>query len=533
MISKFSSQYSENPSRHTGKAYILENTVSHCRLLPESSAHAFRYPTLSLLLSLNALEDHSLDLARGWLFGYGGIHGRLVGLRSSVYLAKDARSIRNKLLGTLAVHGFDCTLFSDAWMMTMPSLLGFEGINPLTVYFCYNMSEQLWLVVLEVHNTFGERHVYVLDIDKREGHNVSPGFQYQWTVPRQFHVSPFNDRFGFYVISVRPPPSSPSKCLHNHTASSPLPVIHVSFHLADPLSPSTLGPLKQTATLQVKSSIPFNSKNLLCSLARRPFVLMLTFARILYHAWILHYVKRLDVYPRPEPMPAQQGWGGSGATCNGGVGWQSETLLEQYARKRVEAFLRRRVDETEIQVTLVAADPTVASRTFSPTPKKQSDSGSEGHTLTIWYSSPQFFTTLFLAPSLPLAVLLGYSTERLFVPSSGSLLAALFTADALLPPHRRSSLSQMLRMLVVPRRLLKMPSAMVPREHPLDPNGLLPTATNTLCVAILLLMTIQEYCLYRLARARFVVGQEPEYRWHRALDVVTCKKQWVKNSTTT
>lgn len=44
------------------------------------------------------------------------------------------------------------TLLDDAWMLTMPSYCGFEGINPLTVYFCYSRTrgDKLYAVVLEV-----------------------------------------------------------------------------------------------------------------------------------------------------------------------------------------------------------------------------------------------------------------------------------------------------------------------------------------------------------------------------------------------
>jgi DUF1365 family protein len=132
--------------------FILENRVTHIRGLPVSSSHAFRYSTLSFLLGLDSLESGRLDLASGWLFGYGGRWGRILGLRSEPYLdTLSSASIRRKLELELRRHSLlslDET-FQDAWLMTMPSVLGFEGINPLTVYFCYKNSK-LWTVVLEV-----------------------------------------------------------------------------------------------------------------------------------------------------------------------------------------------------------------------------------------------------------------------------------------------------------------------------------------------------------------------------------------------
>lgn len=135
------------------QAYILENQVTHARLLPPESAHAFTYPTLSLLMSIDALESRSLDIGKGWIFGYGGVLGRLVGLRSESYLGheRDTRTIREKLTALLTARGFlaQDVFLEDAWIMTMPSFMGFEGINPLTVYFCYK-SGIFWLAVLEV-----------------------------------------------------------------------------------------------------------------------------------------------------------------------------------------------------------------------------------------------------------------------------------------------------------------------------------------------------------------------------------------------
>lgn len=68
------------------KAYIIHNKVTHTRLLPATASHAFTYPTLFIQVSLRLLEAHTFDLGGGWLFGYGGISWRMLGLRASAYL---------------------------------------------------------------------------------------------------------------------------------------------------------------------------------------------------------------------------------------------------------------------------------------------------------------------------------------------------------------------------------------------------------------------------------------------------------------
>jgi DUF1365 family protein len=139
------------------QAYVLQNRVTHARFLPATATHAFRYPTFSLLLSLNALESGKIDLGGGWVFGYGGLWGRLTGLRPQGYLTEAAPgsaeiSIKEKLVKLLLSHGYaDASERTyDAWLQTMPGFLGYEGINPLSVYYCYTSAGELWMVVLEV-----------------------------------------------------------------------------------------------------------------------------------------------------------------------------------------------------------------------------------------------------------------------------------------------------------------------------------------------------------------------------------------------
>lgn len=136
----------------TPQGYLLHNQVTHSRLLPVESVNAFTYPTVSLLVSLDALEGRKLDLGWGWVFGYGGLWGRITGLRPNPYLTQQPGSIRGKLEELLLLRGFFSgkRRLKDAWMMTMPSFLGYEGINPLTVYFCYDLEGEFWLTILEV-----------------------------------------------------------------------------------------------------------------------------------------------------------------------------------------------------------------------------------------------------------------------------------------------------------------------------------------------------------------------------------------------
>lgn len=166
---------------HSASAYILENRVHHTRSLPPESAHSFTYPTLSLLLSLSHLEAGILDLGGGILFEYnkrGKTRWRLrvLTIRPQPYLqdspgsstkGKESPSIRSKLEMVLRRFDYDATLLDGVWMLTMPCYLGVEGINPLTVHFCYKHGEtRLWLVVLEVRKFGSESTLHANNEDR-------------------------------------------------------------------------------------------------------------------------------------------------------------------------------------------------------------------------------------------------------------------------------------------------------------------------------------------------------------------------------
>ncbi|KAF8192684.1 hypothetical protein K438DRAFT_2134044 [Mycena galopus ATCC 62051] len=513
------------------RGYILENTVTHARLLPVASPHAFTYPTLSLLVSLNALESHSLDLGRGWIFGYGRRWARLVGLRAAPYLTENGGSIRQRLEKVLLDRGFGGDL-EDAWMMTMPSLLGFEGINPLTVYFCYRAG-QFFLAVLEVHNTFGESHAYCLELGKGEDKVPARGsfpvlcynsdrFDHQWTIPRAFHVSPFNDRRGFYTISVKSPSHPPSGACYPESSLPPRPSIRVHLHTqSDDLTPVP-GPLKLTALLRATSATPLTTPSLVFALSRAPFDLFLSFARIVYHAWILHYKKRLDVFIRPEPVPAT--WLAPNSASprlgvEGGVRWLDEGLFERYARGLVEDFLQHRVDQTGVSVSLVPGNPSLPTRTFSPSAPPTSTPSEEdvAIALTISYLSPRLFTILLLAPSAQHALLLGAS-ERIFYASS----APLFHATFAVPPSSTLRLSRRQRMRSAPLALppdLHLPA--IPAQHPLDAHTptLLASLVSAAVIWTLLFLDRVEASVFWAARARPALGLEPWKQWERAARV--------------
>ncbi|MDN5790119.1 MAG: DUF1365 domain-containing protein, partial [Micrococcales bacterium] len=127
----------------------------------------FRWPT-SLLARFDA-KDH-LD------------RGRLGG------------GIRGDIERFLAGRGITLEPTDRVLMLANARVLG-HTFDPLSVYWCLGADDTLKAkaLVFEVHNTYGERHAYLLDLD-------------EWgraSVEKTFYVSPFNDVSGTYTVKLR------------------------------------------------------------------------------------------------------------------------------------------------------------------------------------------------------------------------------------------------------------------------------------------------------------------------------------------
>jgi hypothetical protein len=315
-------------------------------------------------------------------------------------------------------------------------------------------------------------------------------------------------------------PAAPGK-----TKDLPRPKVRVNLHTDTDQTGSSgsVGPLKLTAYLSPVSILPLTSYNLIYSLVTQPFVLLLSMPRILYHAWILHYVKRLCVYVRPEPHPAGQSWVTT-VPKSGGIGWQPETWMEKFARARVEEFLRQRVFDTGISVALISANPSILPW------ECHVDHPGGAELLTIGYMSSSFFVALFTAPSLPHALALCHSSKLCFVSSQDLfhkvLLSTAGRKDGRINDASRT-ISQRLRVLQLPSSLRYSGPGpdhpTIPNTHPLDPQKTTSWkyAHSIVVLIISYLAGALEKNVYRLTNVEFVPGDEPWCAWERAF----CSKE--------
>ncbi|MER7821026.1 DUF1365 domain-containing protein [Streptomyces sp. NPDC096097] len=154
-------------------------TVAHTRTTPVR--HAFRQRTYLWLIDIDdppripwALRPLARFDARDH---FGG----------------EAPTLRAGLRAELAAHGV-----TDAdgrvLMLAHARVLG-HVFNPLTLYWCHDRAGTPVCVVAEVHNTYGERHCYLL----------RPGADGLAEVPKDFYVSPFFAVEGYYRMRLPVP----------------------------------------------------------------------------------------------------------------------------------------------------------------------------------------------------------------------------------------------------------------------------------------------------------------------------------------
>jgi len=83
-------------------------------------------------------------------------------------------------------------------LLCMPRIFGY-GFNPLSIFFCYRNDGRLVAVLYEVHNTFKERHTYLIPVE------AGAGMVFDQRCEKSFYVSPFMDMDMKYAFRVAAP----------------------------------------------------------------------------------------------------------------------------------------------------------------------------------------------------------------------------------------------------------------------------------------------------------------------------------------
>ena len=153
--------------------------VRHARLRPVG--HAFEYPTWFVILPLRSLArspSAALPRNRRALIAF---HDRDHGAGGD-----DCLAWIDSVLQSSGIRDAD----GEVWLHTMPRVLGFV-FKPVSFWYCHGGNGALVAVVVEVNNTFGQRHSYVLSGD-------ALGFGRELQTDKVLQVSPFCRPQGLY-----------------------------------------------------------------------------------------------------------------------------------------------------------------------------------------------------------------------------------------------------------------------------------------------------------------------------------------------
>ena len=158
---------------------IYEVSVAHVR--NDVQRHEIHRAGYQWFVDLDDLPR--LPFGLGWLARF----------ESRDHVGDPALSLRRNVEAYLAENGIDL----DGGRITMLANARSAGyvFNPLSLFWCHNPAGELVCVIAEVHNTYGQRHRYLLKPDDAGRAETE----------KQFYVSPFYPVDGFYRMSVPEP----------------------------------------------------------------------------------------------------------------------------------------------------------------------------------------------------------------------------------------------------------------------------------------------------------------------------------------
>jgi DUF1365 family protein len=158
---------------------IYRTTVTHNRHAPVR--HSFEYRSYSWYVDVD-----ELPVLPWWLRPFARFDA------ADHFAGRPGESLRERVDAFLADH----RVFMSGGRVTallQARVLGYV-FNPISVFWCHDRDGVLRHVIAEVHNTYGQRHAYLL-----------PPADRPVLVTKRFYVSPFNPVSGHYLVAAPRP----------------------------------------------------------------------------------------------------------------------------------------------------------------------------------------------------------------------------------------------------------------------------------------------------------------------------------------
>jgi uncharacterized protein len=174
----------------TLRSALYLGSVMHRRVRPKP--HRLRYRVFWFLFDLDELEALPGHLR---LFGHNRFNA--LSLHDADHGDGSSTSLREQVDRHLQAAGIDIA-HGPIRLLCMPRILGY-AFNPLSAYFCYTPDERLSAVLYEVHNTFRQRHIYLIPVEPGAGSIIAQECR------KDFYVSPFMDMDLKYTFRLSGP----------------------------------------------------------------------------------------------------------------------------------------------------------------------------------------------------------------------------------------------------------------------------------------------------------------------------------------
>ncbi len=230
------------------RSNLLEGKVRHHRAQPV--AYALEHDVWYAAIDLAELPELDRRLR---LFGRN--RRAVATFRDADHLPIPGPDVDAAVRAHLRAEGED----PDGWRITLVTNLRVLGyvFNPASFFLCRDEAGVLRLVVAEVHNTFGERHLYTLHPDG----GPASARPFTTGMDKTFFVSPFIGMGGRYAVHVRDDRDGLRLAIS----------------------------LRQDGDVVISTSLvlrrrPLTDRSLLRMLVRHPLVTQKTIAMIHYHA---------------------------------------------------------------------------------------------------------------------------------------------------------------------------------------------------------------------------------------------------------
>ncbi|TVY46895.1 hypothetical protein LOCC1_G002193 [Lachnellula occidentalis] len=323
--------------------------------------------------------------------------------------------LEEKLRNYLHSQGIDPSEFAHAYLFTAARFLNYAS-NPVSIWNLYSRTKELTATILEVGNTFDEKHRYFLrpKANQKPDTEITNGPKFSQSWPKDFYVSVFNSRAGAYSLSTTDalfPDMSGTESIVNTTitlsSSSGKPKLIARLFSTEPaIDPSSMSVLQKLTFLASWWWVGFAT----------------FFPRTVFQALILLFKKKLPWAFRPEP--------------------RKDTLSRQAVETEVftegifRLYLRYFVHHSPVPMKLsyIPAGLVDTSGEVMTSPSVQLVAEDEVKELELRVLTPLFYSRYVKSPSCLHALILESQLLNSTISLSNPELVSKFAAAQIKPP---------------------------------------------------------------------------------------------------